>query len=305
MPATESLTIEILGDSSGLSQSLDDALAKVESLQSATDGASTAAAGIGGKLATISSAMQPLQQIGQQLTRITQQAQALGQQPITLNVQPALSALQMLLSAIQAVAAQLSALSLPGVGPIRGPGGTGGGGGGSGSGGGSGGTSPRSSSPQSTSGGNYAASGQHAAQYSPAPPRWNSSSPGATRAGSPSENGMTTSHRASPLRQPISIQSPAQRVIADSAHQPMRDFTAASRTASRESSATDSRGIPRPSGAFSSSLTSIDRSIPQDHSSSTVNHFGGITIEVRETADVNTLMRDLRLQGLSTRHRQG
>ena len=37
----------------------------------------------------------------------------------------------------------------------------------------------------------------------------------------------------------------------------------------------------------------------------TINHFGGITIEVRETADVNSLMRDLRLQGLSTRHRQG
>jgi hypothetical protein len=40
-------------------------------------------------------------------------------------------------------------------------------------------------------------------------------------------------------------------------------------------------------------------------SSAITNHFGGITIAVRETADVNSLMRDLRLQGLSLRHRQG
>ena len=66
----------------------------------------------------------------------------------------------------------------------------------------------------------------------------------------------------------------------------------------------DSRGIPR-SSSFSSTSHSLEQSSSLDNSSSTVNHFGGITIEVRETADVNSLMRDLRLQGLATRHRQG
>jgi hypothetical protein len=58
--------------------------------------------------------------------------------------------------------------------------------------------------------------------------------------------------------------------------------------------------------AFPSEFGSTGRSYSSlDQSSSTVNHYGGITIEVRETADVNALIRDLRLQGLSTRHRQG
>ncbi len=39
--------------------------------------------------------------------------------------------------------------------------------------------------------------------------------------------------------------------------------------------------------------------------SPTTNHFGGITIHVRETADVNALVRDLRLQGIHLRNRRG
>lgn len=39
--------------------------------------------------------------------------------------------------------------------------------------------------------------------------------------------------------------------------------------------------------------------------STTNNHFGGITINVQETADVNALIRDLRLQGAHLRNRRG
>ena len=67
----------------------------------------------------------------------------------------------------------------------------------------------------------------------------------------------------------------------------------------------DARGRPGTLSSISSSPSSREQSSSLDNSSSTVNHFGGITIEVRETADVNSLMRDLRLQGLATRHRQG
>jgi len=37
----------------------------------------------------------------------------------------------------------------------------------------------------------------------------------------------------------------------------------------------------------------------------TTNHFGGITVNVRETADVARLVRELRWQGIDLRHRRG
>lgn len=40
-------------------------------------------------------------------------------------------------------------------------------------------------------------------------------------------------------------------------------------------------------------------------STATTNHFGGININVRETADVNAVVRDLRLQGIQLRNRRG
>ena len=272
MPATESLTIEIQGDSSGLSQALDDALARVESLHSAADSASSSAAGIGGRLASVSTALQPLQQVGQQLSRISQQAQALSQQPITLNVQPALSALQSLMSAIQTVAAQLSAISTFGG---RSGGGYGGG--------------PRGDSgsgPRSSAGG---------------------SSPGSSSSLSTGMSSPMSAPYLNILTQSTFAQSSAQASppIADASQLPVRDMFPASQSGSFPGGENDSRVMSRGSTSFSSGASSLDRSTQLDHSSSTINHFGGITIEVRETADVNSLMRDLRLQGLSTRHRQG
>lgn len=63
---------------------------------------------------------------------------------------------------------------------------------------------------------------------------------------------------------------------------------------------------PAPSLAGSSDAygtTASRAAVPAE--SSTTNHFGGITIQVRETADVNTLVRDLRLQGIHLRNRRG
>ncbi|MFG0333628.1 MAG: hypothetical protein ACF8TS_09730 [Maioricimonas sp. JB049] len=40
-------------------------------------------------------------------------------------------------------------------------------------------------------------------------------------------------------------------------------------------------------------------------SSVTTNHFGGITVNVRETADVSRLVQQLRWQGIDLRHRRG
>jgi len=245
MSATESLTIEIQGDSSGLSQALDSALAKVESLQTAADNAASAAGSVGSRLASVATAMQPLQLVSQQLTRISQQAQVLSQQSITLNVQPALSALQSLMSAIQAVASRLSSLSLTGGGPIRGPVG-----GGAGTLGGSGGAGAASTAD----------------------------------AASRSLTSLVVSTA------PYSLDS-GNGISLATGQAPLVDFVPSARRNTSPLSPSDSRGA--------SSLSTFDQS------SSTVNHFGGITIEVRETGDINALMRDLRLQGLSTRHRQG
>ncbi len=289
MPATESLTIEILGDSSGLSQALDDALSRVESLQSATDSAAGSASGVGPRLASVSVALQPLQQVSQQLTRISQQAQALSQQPISLNVQPALSALQTLMSAIQAVAAQLRSISVPsGVGGGR-------------SGGASTGSSPRNSnSPAAASAPRLAA-----------PPSLGVASMmelSAPRTSAPAGAVQSLVAPRDPRRQQSSAEPVApsrSSVISDTTHLPIREFVSRSLHQSSQDTGLDSRRAAYSLPALPLSGSSREQTTPHDHSSSTVNHFGGITIAVRETADVNSLMRDLRLQGLSTRHRQG
>ena len=317
MPATESLTIEIQGDSSGLSQSLDDALSQVESLQTAASGASNTAGGIGSRLATVSTALQPLQQVAQQLSLISQRAQALSQQPISLNVQPALSALQQLMSAIQAVAAQLNALSVPrgpSLGPGAGPGG---------------GPSPGLNGPRSnfsveslitsTSAASAASTGVGTSSFAYSAPTNSplTTSPVTSSALAVSVTPFTAPLIHSPLiesprtgsiiRQPLLIENlaPAAQVLVNASQLPMKDIAPTSKGDSHDLSPTDSRSVSAANSPFTTNASSNDRTTQLDHSSSTVNHFGGITIEVRETGDVNALMRDLRLQGLSTRHRQG
>jgi hypothetical protein len=51
--------------------------------------------------------------------------------------------------------------------------------------------------------------------------------------------------------------------------------------------------------------TTDPRSPASISNASTTNNYGGITIQVRETADVNGLMRDLRFQGIHLRNRRG
>ncbi|MBT4865282.1 MAG: hypothetical protein HON53_09205 [Planctomycetaceae bacterium] len=61
-------------------------------------------------------------------------------------------------------------------------------------------------------------------------------------------------------------------------------------------------------------LDALDRDVqprPETRASATsprqetVNNFGGISIHVREASDVNTVVRDLRFQGLQLRNRRG
>ncbi|RLS52604.1 MAG: hypothetical protein DWH91_16275 [Planctomycetota bacterium] len=268
--AAESLTVQIQGDTQGLTTALDEAFSRVQQLQSAAESAGASAESLGPRLAGAASALQPLQQLAQTLSRISQQATALGQQPVTLNVQPALGAVQTLMSAIQSVAAQLQTLAWPGVGPQP------------------------------------------------------SGSPGAPSPGIPHPG--SSPGPVGPLLTPqLALSQPA--LVSVPRPSPLALETGASATAIRSATVPPfSLPVVLPLGSLRGKSPEeapplVGRSSmnpgttelspgalpdsPRNSSSAVVNHFGGITIAVRETADVNSLMRDLRLQGLSIRHRQG
>lgn len=113
---SESLTVRILGDSSGLQQELSQIEQAISQLHDRISSTSQAGQQIGTALSRVSNATGPLQQISTLLSRITQQARSLSQQPITLNVRPAIAALNQLMQAINQVANQLRTLSLGGGG---------------------------------------------------------------------------------------------------------------------------------------------------------------------------------------------
>ncbi|MCA9045119.1 MAG: hypothetical protein KDA69_12405 [Planctomycetaceae bacterium] len=117
MSYTESLTVRILGDSSGLHQELSRVEQALNGLNERIESTNQAGAKISQVFQRVGNASRPLQQLGNLLNQVRQRAQALGQTPITLNVRPALAALQQLMSAITATANQLRALSFGGGGP--------------------------------------------------------------------------------------------------------------------------------------------------------------------------------------------
>lgn len=65
-------------------------------------------------------------------------------------------------------------------------------------------------------------------------------------------------------------------------------------------------GLPgKLAASVASGVATTSRSSSNVSSASTTNNFGGITIQVREVADVNALVRDLRLHGIHLRNRRG
>jgi hypothetical protein len=242
---TESLTVRILGDSSGLQRELEGVLSLLagfrESVSSIADAGQSAVAG----LSAIEGASAPLQQVSKLIATITRQLQVLAQTPVTINVAPALGALQRLLGIVDLVASRLRMLS---------------------AGSGAGGMLP-------------AAGGAASKGLAP--------SPGVGSSGSMSVSGVAGAggfNTASAL-------AVAPRFDVLSALQPGRGSVAsAGGTASLDPTATR-----RATGAGGSSVTGP----------STTNHFGGITINVREAADLNGVVRDLRLQGIHLRNRRG
>jgi hypothetical protein len=112
MPIAETLTVEILGDSSSLQAELTDVANLLDGLQQQLAAAGEASTGLGERLGSVAGALGPLQSVSSELEIVVGQITALSQQPVTLDVQPALAALQELVQAMQGAAQQMAALSL-------------------------------------------------------------------------------------------------------------------------------------------------------------------------------------------------
>ena len=124
MAFSESLTVRILGDSSGLQRELDGVLNRLDDLREKFTASADSANQLTRSFAKISQAISPLQRIGSLLARIQQQLRSISQQPLTLNVSPALQALQQLSQAARQAAMQIQMIpSIPvgGAGPATGP----------------------------------------------------------------------------------------------------------------------------------------------------------------------------------------
>lgn len=118
MSFSESLTVRILGDSSELQRELDSVLNRFDDLRSKITETTNSARQFSTSFSRLSQALGPLQQVSSQISRISQQLQTVSQRPINLNVGPALAALQRLTQAAHQTAAAIRAI--PPI-PIAGP----------------------------------------------------------------------------------------------------------------------------------------------------------------------------------------
>ncbi|MEW4490975.1 hypothetical protein AB1L42_23040 [Thalassoglobus sp. JC818] len=114
MSFSESLTVRILGDSSELQRELEQVLRNLDELQERLTESGGAARNLSQAFSRLSGAVSPLKQIGSLLGEVRQQLRSIGQTPVTLNVSPALQALQQLSMAAMQAATQIQLIpSIP------------------------------------------------------------------------------------------------------------------------------------------------------------------------------------------------
>ncbi|MEZ6065178.1 MAG: hypothetical protein R3B90_05610 [Planctomycetaceae bacterium] len=235
---TESLTVHILGDSSGLRAELEGALHGLNEFQSRLTSITSSGDQLASSLGGVGKVGPALQSVSQLLNRITTQIRLLGQSPVTIDVSPALAALQRLLGMIELAAARLKQLTGGPAGNIVG--------------------------------------GPTAL-------------PAASRPGSPA------------------VGLPDLAGAGASANYSARLDAANSSIVNIDHLVAPSSPIGSP-GVAASDGTRSSRSTAQDVLSAggpTSNFFGGIAINVQSGAEVNNIVRDLRLQGIHLRHRRG
>jgi hypothetical protein len=281
MSFSESLTVRILGDSSGLRRELDEVVRQLGGLQERFSGLSSRSDRVGRSISDLSQATRPLQQISQWLTRVSQQVQALSQTPIGLNVQPALQALQQLMAAARAAAGVLQTLS---IGPGR----------------------PLHSSPAGESTNISRVPRMAAGGLVTGPP-------GLDRVLTRLSAGEFVINRTSVEQLgAVFLQDLNSRAVLP--QEPVFLGLPSARGPEKQVVREEALVVPPGPrlGLNSGEPAMPSRSNPLQHGptlqssmATTNNHFGGITIQVRETADVGALLRDLRLQGVQLRNRRG
>lgn len=277
MPITESLTVQILGDSSGLQYELEHVAEMLGGLQqSLTDSASNAGQ-LGNAFQSLSGATRPLQGITNQLSAINQQIQAIAQQPVTLNVAPAVEALMQLIQMAQMAAQQLAALSTPV--PM----------------GGMGGGMPMAGGTGLLPIRGYASGGlvTGPSGIDQVPARLSAGEFVMNRDAVAAMGVQTLEH----------INTSASRSGASASAQAL--------THVNPSAALPSFPVPRAMTAAYGAQNSVSPSPIRHSSSSTTstqmhtNNFGGIQIHVREPTNVQELLREMRVDGIGLRHRRG
>lgn len=274
---SESLTVRILGDSSHLRGELDATLGLLDAFEKRLAGLGAVGERLSAGLGGMTSSMGSLELLSQWLTGLQQRLESLRQTPLTLDVQPAFAALGKLSAAIEAVAARLAGLAA--MSAAAGPKG--------------GGATPQGAVPSSAS---MAATAAAAASPFTA---------AATSAVLPDRSPPADSFPGGNAvgRLPSRLATSEQRLLLAAVAAP-RFFglpEASSETPPIDAALTAFLDhSPRPEVPLA-----VSRTAPTPPPVTTTNHFGGITIQVREAADVNTLIRDLRLQGIHLRNRRG
>ncbi|WP_437206445.1 hypothetical protein [Planctomicrobium sp. SH664] len=302
MSFTESLTVRILGDSSELRQELTDVADLLEDLQSRLSQTSGLNVGVDENASRLSEVSRPLQALGTQVERLRQQLGGLSQVPISLNVQPALAALQQLMAAAQQTALQLQGLSLAGWGSNRAP-----------------------SAPD------FTATAASIVSEASAPRGY---ATGGLVSGPTGIDQVST--RLTAGEYVLSREAVAQlgTPFLDTLNSSVHSVSSGSRQDVRDPRVPAPPKLPQPVPQLFVTLPATDPlgiagpplrgwpapdPIPRPgnpphrqphlssalHSPATTNHFGGIEIHVRESADVGSLVDDLRRQGIGLRTRRG
>ena len=275
MAFSESLTVRILGDSSELQRELDSVLNRFGELKSKISETSNSARQFSTSFSRLSQAVGPLQQVSNLIGRIGQQLQAISRRPITLNVGPALQSLRQLSQAAQQTAAAIRAIPLmPAVGPVGGP------------------IAPPS--------GNGFLPRQFASGGLVRGPSGIDRVPANLTSGEYVLNRTAVERLGLGLLEQINSSPNRFKQAVGSSPSPVA------------SSAIPSLQAPRSSGFFEQTRTSGTNAVSGfknsrgvSQSSQTNNNFGGITIQVSDQAETESLLRNLELQGLGRRIRQG
>lgn len=271
---SESLTVRILGDSSHLREELEAAVGLLDAFEKRLAGWGTLGERLNEGLGGVSAALAPLERVHQLLTGVQQRMETIRQTPLTINVQPALAALLKLSAAIETVAARLAGLAAA------------------------------SLSARVAKGATSQAGAPPAA---PVPGPASPVSPLAASAVLPDRLPLPSSSSGSPSQAAgdhlFRLGSPEFTPLLAAVSEPRFPRFSDSSAEASPSAATllpvleefRRTEVPLP----------LSRTAPAPPPVMTTNHFGGITIHVRETADVNHLIRDLRLQGIHLRNRRG